>query len=180
MLGTGHAVTGIWEQTGGPPPSCRALGDDMRDQWPLQSSLQLGPLPTAIPCARLHAKHILWEWGLRAVTDTAELLVSELVTNAVKAARGTERKPPVSLRLSADGLRIVIEVWDGNTRPPELCGLGDDFPALEDEGGRGLFLVATLSKRWSWRATQRPQGKIVWCELEVLPQDGSMQGEAMG
>ena len=57
----------------------------MTDPWPLRSSLELGALPTAASCACLHAKHVLWEWGLSSLVDSAELLVSELVTNAVNA-----------------------------------------------------------------------------------------------
>jgi hypothetical protein len=43
--------------------------------WPLSSSLVLGVLPTAVPCARLHAKHLAWEWGLSGITETIELLL---------------------------------------------------------------------------------------------------------
>ena len=53
--------------------------------WPLRSYLELGALPTAVPCARLHARHLLWEWGLNGLAADTELLVSELATNAVKA-----------------------------------------------------------------------------------------------
>src|SRR5579862_5146488 len=53
--------------------------------WPLCSYLELGALPTAVPCARLHARHVLWEWGLNGLAADTELLVSELVTNAIKA-----------------------------------------------------------------------------------------------
>ena len=144
-----------------------ALGGDMTMQWPLRNSLQLSAFPTAAPCARLHAKHLLWEWGLEAIADTAELLVSELVTNGVKAAQAVEQKPPVWLRLSTNDIQLLIEVWDGNTSPPNPRGLEGGLPALEDEGGRGLFLVATLSDRWNWYLTQEPTGKAVWCELHV-------------
>ena len=47
-------------------------------QWPLRSYLELGALPTAVPCARLHARHLLWEWGLNGLAADTELLVSEL------------------------------------------------------------------------------------------------------
>src|SRR5262245_66454081 len=54
--------------------------------WQLWSSLELGPFPGAVPCARLHAKLILWEWGMQAIADAVELVVSELVTNALMAS----------------------------------------------------------------------------------------------
>ena len=54
--------------------------------WPLRSYLELGALPTAVPCARLHAVHVLRDWDLRDLSDDAALIVSELVTNAVTAS----------------------------------------------------------------------------------------------
>ena len=158
------------------PTSHGALGGDMTMQWPLRNSLQLGALPTAAPCARLHAKHLLWEWGLETITDTAELLVSELVTNGVKAVQAMDQKPPVWLRLSTNSMQLLIEVWDGNTRPPSPRELEDGVPALEDEGGRGLFLVATLSDRWNWYLTQEPIGKVVWCELDAQQSSTAEEG----
>ena len=60
--------------------------DDAQDvAWPHQSYLELGSLPTAAPCARLHAMMVLWEWDLGALAPTAAVVVSELVTNAVQA-----------------------------------------------------------------------------------------------
>jgi|SRR5579859_1920041 len=144
-----------------------ALGGDMTMQWPLRNSLQFGAFPTAAPCARLHTKHLLWEWGLEGIADIAELLVSELVTNGVKAVQAMVPRPPVWLRLSTNNIQLLIEVWDGNTLPPDPRGLEEGFPSLEDEGGRGLFLVATLSDRWNWYLTQKPAGKVVWCELHM-------------
>jgi hypothetical protein len=59
----------------------------MTGQWPLQSFLEPGALPGAVPCARLHARQVLWEWGLTALSESTELLLSELVTNAVQVSR---------------------------------------------------------------------------------------------
>jgi anti-sigma regulatory factor (Ser/Thr protein kinase) len=133
--------------------------------WPLRSSLELGARPAAVPCARLHARHLVREWGLASLAATTELLVSELVTNAVKAMVGRDDQPPVRLRLSGDYARVLIEVWDADQRPPEDPG-SDGLPDLEAEGGRGLFLVAALSARWNWQLTRQPTGKVVWCEIE--------------
>jgi anti-sigma regulatory factor (Ser/Thr protein kinase) len=135
-------------------------------RFPARSSLQFGAFPSAVPCARLHARQLLWEWGLAAITDTAELLISELVTNGVKAAEAADQKPPVQLRLSGNRACLLIEIWDGNTQPPVPRGLENDIPALEAEGGRGLLLVETLSERWGWYPTRNPEGKVTWCELE--------------
>ena len=57
----------------------------MTDPWPLRSSLELGALSSAVSCACLHVKHVLWEWGLNSLAESAGLLVSGLVTNAVDA-----------------------------------------------------------------------------------------------
>src|SRR5258705_9630884 len=54
-------------------------------QWPLQSRLELGTLPGAVPCARLHARLVLTEWGQSALADSVELIASELMTNALHA-----------------------------------------------------------------------------------------------
>src|SRR6266568_8695985 len=55
----------------------------MTSDWPLRSCLELAALPGAVPCARLHARQVLWEWGHGAVAESAELPVSEIVTNAL-------------------------------------------------------------------------------------------------
>ena len=134
--------------------------------WPLRSYLELGALPTAVPCARLHAKHLVWEWGLNGLADSTELLVSELVTNAVKTMAGREDQTALRLRLSSDNARVLIEVWDADPQPPAPKDLSEDgTPAPQEEGGRGLFLVAALSTRWDWYLTEEPTGKVVWCEL---------------
>ena len=136
--------------------------------WPLASSLELGALPTAVPCARLHAKQLALEWGLTGISETIELLTSELTTNSVQAMTGHDGQPTIRLRLLSDDTRVRIEVWDADPRPPapkdpEAAGI----PDLEAESGRGLFLVAALSDRWAWVTTQEPAGKVVWCELDI-------------
>ena len=137
--------------------------------WPLSSSLELAALPTAVPCARLHAKHLVWEWGMTGITDTIELLVSELTTNAVQAMAEQHGQPTIRLRLLTDNTRVRIEVWDGDSRPPAPKDpAADGMPDLEAEGGRGLFLLAALSSRWAWCATQEPAGKVTWCELDLV------------
>jgi anti-sigma regulatory factor (Ser/Thr protein kinase) len=149
----------------------QSIGGTTRDTanvWPLRSSLELGALPTAVPCARLHARQLVWEWGLDGLAETAELLVSELATNAVQAMAGQEDHTTVRLQLFGDNTRVRIEVWDADPRPPAPRNPGEDgIPDLEAEGGRGLFLVAALSACWDWYLTQEPTGKVVWCELEA-------------
>lgn len=131
-----------------------------------RSFLVLGALSGAVPCARLHARHVLREWAVPIDVDTAELLISELVTNGLKAAWATSHHPPVALTLSAGVSAVAIEVWDGNPYPPLLRELDGGIPSLDEEGGRGLFLVHTLSERWGWCPTSNPAGKVTWCELK--------------
>lgn len=61
--------------------------------WPLRSYLELGALPSAVPCARLHARLLAAEWGFEALAQTVELVVSELVTNAIRASEGVDGQP---------------------------------------------------------------------------------------
>lgn len=112
----------------------------------------LEPEDAAPGRARRLARRALSRWGMEDLTDSVELLVSEVVTNAVRYATR-----PVTLRLlRTDVLR---------------CEVGDDVPQLPrlrqaratDEGGRGLYLVNRLARRWG--ATRLSTGKVVWFEL---------------
>lgn len=135
----------------------------------LHSYLELGAFPSAVPCARMHAKQVAREWGLGGLAETIELLVSELATNAVQVVINRARQPAfIRLRLSSDTVCLLIQVWDADPRPPASTALtSDGIPSLDEEGGRGLYLVATLSQRWSWHPTPQWGGKVVWCELDV-------------
>ena len=85
------------------PPFAGPPGHSRTGDWPLQSFLELGALPGAVPCARLHARHVVREWGLAALGDGTELAVSELMTNAVQVARAMSQADPVRLWLLSDG-----------------------------------------------------------------------------
>ena len=138
--------------------------------WQLRSSLELGPFPGAVPCARLHTKLILWEWGMQAIADAVELVVSELFTNALMASnelagvrfprRAVSGIPPVRLWLACDRRKVLIEVWDAST----------DLPVCQDlqpeaEGGRGLQLVEAMSADWGFYASAGCSGKMVWATV---------------
>jgi hypothetical protein len=137
----------------GMPHQASPPGDAAR--WPFHSFLPLGALPGAVPCARLHTTAVLWEWDMEALSQPAELAVSELVTNAVRAstearqaaqaAGGRGGLPVVSLRLAGDGKHLLVEVSDRDSRPP--------VPTMVDperDGGRGLLLVEAVSDRWGY------------------------------
>jgi anti-sigma regulatory factor (Ser/Thr protein kinase) len=110
------------------------------------SALDLRPLPSAVPSARLHTKFVICEWGFQAIARDCELLVAELVTNAVThGARVVTAAdlPPVRLRLSGRTRGVQIEVWDASDDMPQARD-----PQSEEPGGRGLILVAAIASRW--------------------------------
>jgi hypothetical protein len=138
----------------------------MTDSWPFRSSLELGALSTAVPCACLHVKQVLWEWGLNSLAESAELLVSKLVTSAVIAAG--QPGQTVSVNLAGHATGVIIEVRDADPRPPGPGEPGEDGTG-EDGTSNGVLLIAALSTRWDWYPTEEPPGKVVWCELAVAP-----------
>jgi PAS domain S-box-containing protein len=131
-----------------------ALPADRMAAWPLPKD------PKAAGQARRHVRGQLADWGLDALAPTTELLVSELVGNVVRHAKG-----PVRLRLLY-GAELICEVFDGSLTMPRIRRAEES-----DEGGRGLQLVRALSERWGVRYT--PTGKCIWTE-QVLggPGDG--------
>jgi anti-sigma regulatory factor (Ser/Thr protein kinase) len=134
----------------------------MLDEWPLLSHLELGALPGAVACARLHARQVLWEWGLSAIAEDAELLVSELITNAIQASPSAGPIPPVGLWLSSDRSRLLILVQDTSRYPPEPAdGAGHD-----DERGRGLLIIEAISAKWGWDAEEDSSSKAVWALIQ--------------
>ncbi|MFG2833497.1 SpoIIE family protein phosphatase [Streptomyces zaomyceticus] len=125
-----------------------ALGADSVAQWEFPAH------PRAVASARESATGKLAEWGLDGNAFVTELIVSELVTNAVRYAGG-----PVGLRLIRDEA-LFCEVTDPSNTQPRMRRA-----RISDEGGRGLFLVAQLSRRWGSR--YGPSGKTIWVEQEL-------------
>jgi anti-sigma regulatory factor (Ser/Thr protein kinase) len=126
------------------------------------SALDLRPLPSAVPSARLHAKFVIRDWGFPAIARDCELLVAELVTNAVThGARVVTAAdlPPVRLRLSGRTHGVQIEVWDASEEMPQVRD-----PLSEEPGGRGLILVAAYASRWGAYRTVGG-GKCVWAAI---------------
>jgi serine phosphatase RsbU (regulator of sigma subunit)/PAS domain-containing protein/anti-sigma regulatory factor (Ser/Thr protein kinase) len=128
----------------------RSLSPSQVASWDLPAD------PAVVGVARSLAVRQLTRWGLRDLATTTELIVSELVTNAILHARGSIR-----LRLIRHQL-LTCEVADTSNSLPRLR-----HARTTDEGGRGLFLVGQLSHRRGTRYT--PDGKIVWAELELTP-----------
>ncbi|MCK8438239.1 SpoIIE family protein phosphatase [Streptomyces sp. D2-8] len=116
---------------------------------------QLPPEPAAVARARKMAGEQLAEWGLTEAEFATELIVSELVTNALRYGGA-----PIELRLIRDA-SLICEVSDGSSTAPHLRRA-----RVFDEGGRGLLLVAQLAERWGSRQTAT--GKTIWAE-QPLP-----------
>jgi anti-sigma regulatory factor (Ser/Thr protein kinase) len=133
------------------------------------SCLELGPLPSAVPCARLHTKVILQEWDLGPVAEDAELIVSELMTNALQASLSLTDAQPIVLHLLANDERLIIQVWDALPMAPT-----PQQHALDAETGRGLEIVSLLSDRWGFYRP-RDGGKTVWAAVTVSRLDQSTQ-----
>ncbi|CAM5277266.1 PAS domain S-box protein OS=Streptomyces alboniger OX=132473 GN=CP975_23065 PE=4 SV=1 [Streptomyces alboniger] len=117
---------------------------------------QLPAEPVAAGRARELATRQLHDWGFEELSFTTELVVSELVTNAVRYAEG-----PIQVRLIRDRT-LLCEVADTGHTSPHLRHSGE-----EDEGGRGLFIVARLVQRWGTRYTH--SGKTIWTEQPLPP-----------
>jgi serine phosphatase RsbU (regulator of sigma subunit)/anti-sigma regulatory factor (Ser/Thr protein kinase) len=126
----------------------RRIPEDNFVSWKLPSEL------TSAHRARTLIRRPMKRWGLTELIPAAELLASELVTNAVRYAQGQ-----IGLRLILEG-GLVIEVLDDSAALPRLRHPDDD-----EERGRGLQVVSQIAERWG--ARRAVQGKIVWCELAL-------------
>jgi anti-sigma regulatory factor (Ser/Thr protein kinase) len=124
------------------------------------TALDLPPLADAVPSARLHARHVACEWGHAALAESCEIVVSELVTNAIEECHRLPAATvplPVRLRLTARPYGIQVEVWDASENLPDPRR---DRPA-DEPGGWGLVLVAALASRWGTYRT-KGGGKVTW------------------
>ncbi|THA39085.1 SpoIIE family protein phosphatase [Streptomyces sp. A1547] len=126
----------------------RRLEADRIAEWEVPAD------PAAVSRVRNAGSAQLAAWGLGDIAFTAELILSELITNAIRY--GT---PPIRVRLLRDR-NLICEVSDGSSTSPHLR-----YAATTDEGGRGLFLVAQYAERWGTRYTER--GKVIWAELPL-------------
>ncbi|NUP52748.1 MAG: SpoIIE family protein phosphatase [Catenulispora sp.] len=128
----------------------RALAADRVATWEVRSD------PASVAQARKDVTDQLTTWDLADLTFATELIVSELVTNAIRY--GTA---PITLRLILDRT-LICEVSDASSTSPHLRRA-----RVFDEGGRGLMLVAQLAHRWGTRHT--PTGKTIWAEQPIVP-----------
>lgn len=140
--------------------------------WLVSSVLPpLGAVRTAPATARGYVRGTLAVWRLSELSDTVELVVSELAANGVNASAGPDgrptyldgRMPVIGVRLFADEAALVAEVWDQAGGVPARKSAGD-----ADESGRGLDLVHELTNaRWGWYHAPSGPGKCVWAEFPI-------------
>jgi amino acid transporter/anti-sigma regulatory factor (Ser/Thr protein kinase) len=131
----------------------RLLDRNQFSQW------ELPPDPAAVAGIRTAVSKQLGDWGLDDLAFTSELIVSELVTNAIRYVGG-----PVQVRLIRDR-NLICEVSDTGHTTPNLR-----HAASDDEGGRGLFIIAQMTHHWGTRYTTT--GKTIWTEQDLTPTDG--------
>ncbi|MFH9250236.1 SpoIIE family protein phosphatase [Streptomyces lydicus] len=124
------------------------LGPSRVAEWEVSSD------PAAVAPVRAACLRTLESWGLEALEFTTELILSELITNAIRYGA-----QPIRVRLLHDRA-LICEVSDGTSASPHLRRA-----ATTDEGGRGLFLVAQFAQRWGTRYT--PGGKVIWTEQSL-------------
>ncbi|MFJ3230877.1 SpoIIE family protein phosphatase [Streptomyces sp. NPDC086787] len=117
--------------------------------------------PAHVASLRKRVGEQLDTWGLDLARFTTELVVSELVTNALRYG-----SHPMRLRLIHDVTTLICEVSDTSHTAPHLRRA-----KTWDEGGRGLLLVAQLTQRWGTRHT--PEGKTIWSEISLHEEDDS-------
>lgn len=155
-------------------------------RWPMTSGIpDLGALVSAPGVVRAHIRATLALWNLSVLADTAEVVASEFVSNAIQAVadpRTADEAHPLGLprmiggrpatiafRMRSDGRCVLIEVWDADDRMPVLADAGDD-----DESGRGLAMVDALCVTWGCDRHEAG-GKIVYGLLEA---PGDPEGSA--
>ncbi|MDQ1047284.1 ATP-binding protein [Streptomyces sp. V4I2] len=132
----------------------------MPENEPWEYSLSIPNDPRAVTVCRRTLRLILTLHGLITLVDTAELLATELVSNAVLHTKG-----PAALRVRYSSGTLRLGAWDADPEPPEPPRPLDHLTYAE--GGRGLGLVRACADVWGWQPQSRNgnRGKYVWCEL---------------
>lgn len=127
---------------------------------PWEYSLSIPDDLRAVTVSRRTVRLILTMHGLIGLVDTAELLATELVSNAVRHTKG-----PAALRVRWSAGVLRIGAWDADPEPPEPPGKPESL--AEAEEGRGLVLVRACADLWGWQPLARDgnRGKYVWCDL---------------
>ncbi|GGS20585.1 hypothetical protein GCM10010269_69360 [Streptomyces humidus] len=137
-----------------------------REMPTARATLDLPSCPEIVAKAREGAVAQLSSWGLIEMAFSTELIVRELVTNAIRYGH-----PPIRLRLLLQST-LMVEVFDASATAPHLRR-ARSF----DEGGRGLLLVAQLADRWDTRHTR--EGKVIWAETSFVAGHPAAEADAV-
>ncbi|MGW7607326.1 SpoIIE family protein phosphatase [Streptomyces sp. NPDC054766] len=160
LEGAAHAILQALLPAGGAPDDVALLLARTHGLAPSDvTTWDIPADPALVAPIRKQVADQLELWELTLATFTAELVVSELVTNAIRYG-----EPPIRLRLIHDAETLICEVSDSSHTAPHLRRA-----KTFDEGGRGLLLVAQLTQRWGSRHT--PEGKTIWAELSLLGEE---------
>lgn len=150
-------------------PSLYGIPVERRLPWglpvavPNQVSFRLPRRRSSVPRARALLNAILQDWLVdRDVLDTAELVLSELVTNALRARAPHDRQVGVHIAHSEEDGLLRLEVSDAGEGRPEVRN-----PSEDEAGGRGLLLVEALTHRWGVQERKGGIGKTVWAEIKA-------------
>ena len=141
-------------------PDLRTLATELA-----RPCLEMSAWPGAVPCARHHARQVLWEAGLKDLIEPVELVVSEIVTNAIAACDNLgstpearrDAGPSVRLWLAVIEADVLVMVWDASPSGPQR-----QTPEPDAESGRGLLLVDAVSAAWGSFELAGEPGKVVW------------------
>jgi anti-sigma regulatory factor (Ser/Thr protein kinase) len=144
-----------------PPGSADAPARDYRHAPGSHTSAELKAEPAAVAQARRLTRTTLARWQLGRLIDDAETIASELATNALNAStppRGT--LPAIIFAIHRRPRELRIVAWDNGPGQPRPAA-----PGTDSETGRGLAIVAALSRQWGWWPTPHSGGKVVWSSL---------------
>jgi anti-sigma regulatory factor (Ser/Thr protein kinase) len=149
--------------------------------WPLSSAMPpMAALPTVPAVARAFVRTTLSTWHMQTLIEGAELVASELASNAVAASTGRDgrlvyvngRMSVIRICLLTDGVRaLLLEVWDQAPGIPAIRNTDDN-----EESGRGLALVDAIADRWGWRAATGRPGKVVCTGVRLSTPEGCELG----
>ncbi|MBC6467213.1 ATP-binding protein [Actinomadura alba] len=126
--------------------------------YKMDATFKLRAEPASVRTARELTDVVLMSWALRYLVDPAKLIVSELFTNAARAAPGED----LYLLLDNEVRTVRLGVWDSSPAMPVIEGHD-----LEDESGRGLHIVAALADGHGVAPVSNPRGKVVWARLTI-------------
>jgi len=150
-----------------PDPSLPSDQRNWHERLPYRDYVELAADKAAVPSARHRLRLDLKEWGLQHLLDDAELVVTEIVTNAVNATDAVSwpaSRPPVRMWVLADSATLVVLVWDACAAEPVPA-----HAAADDETGRGLLLIHALSRSGLYHPPGDGAGKVIWAQFPKHP-----------